>query len=96
MRTSSTPPSTAPPSPAATRARRPRDEATGHRLVDADDAARAIAIDSGPDEVTVDASLVVLDFLLRHGRIGSGEPLLAALAALRDRGAGDPPAPVAR
>jgi len=71
-------------------------EATGHRLVDADDAARAIAIDSGPDEVTVDASLVVLDFLLRNGRIGSGEPLLDALAALRDRGAGDPPAPVTR
>lgn len=68
-------------------------EATGHRLVDVDDAARAIAVDSGPDEVTVDASVVVLDFLLRHGRIGSGEPILAALAALRDRGAGDPPVP---
>jgi 8-oxo-dGTP pyrophosphatase MutT (NUDIX family) len=66
-------------------------EVTGYRLVDVDDAARAIAIDSGPDEVTVDASVVVLDFLLRHGRFGSGEPIFAALAALRDRGAGDPP-----
>ena len=71
-------------------------EATGHRLVDVDDGARAIAIDSGPDEVTVDASVVVLDFLIRHGRIAAGEPMLAALAALRDRGAGDPPAPALR
>ena len=43
-------------------------EAIEHRLVDVDDAAPLIAIDAGPDEVTVDASVVVLDFLLRHGR----------------------------
>ena len=69
-------------------------EATAHRLVDIDAAARAIAIDSGPDELTVDASLVVLDFLIRDGRIGSSEPMRAALEALRDRGAADPPGPI--
>ena len=67
-------------------------EVTEHRLVDIDGAATAIAVDSGPDEITVDASVVVLDFLLRHGRIGSAAPLGAALAALLCRGAADPPA----
>ncbi|HKU85465.1 MAG TPA: DUF4743 domain-containing protein [Casimicrobiaceae bacterium] len=40
-------------------------EVSGHRLVDLDEAARLIAQDSGPDEVTVDASVVVLDYLTR-------------------------------
>jgi 8-oxo-dGTP pyrophosphatase MutT (NUDIX family) len=66
-------------------------EATEHRLVDVDEAANAIAVDAGPDEVTVDASVVVLDFLIRHGRIGSREALLGPLALLRSRGADDPP-----
>jgi 8-oxo-dGTP pyrophosphatase MutT (NUDIX family) len=66
-------------------------EVTEHRLVDIDGAATAIAVASGPDEVTIDASVVVLDFLLRHGRAGSAGPLVAALAALRYRGAGDSP-----
>jgi 8-oxo-dGTP pyrophosphatase MutT (NUDIX family) len=66
-------------------------EATEHRLVDVDETAAAIAIDAGADEMTVDASMVVLDFLIRHRRIGSREPLLRPLAALSSRGADDPP-----
>jgi 8-oxo-dGTP pyrophosphatase MutT (NUDIX family) len=42
-------------------------EAVEHRLVTLDDAARLISNASGPDVVTADASLVVLDFLLRNG-----------------------------
>jgi 8-oxo-dGTP pyrophosphatase MutT (NUDIX family) len=42
-------------------------ESVGHRLVDLDTAARLIAATDGDDVVTVDASLVTLDFLLRHG-----------------------------
>jgi len=42
-------------------------EAVDHRLVDLAAAARLIAAIDGPDVVTVDASLVTLDFLLRHG-----------------------------
>lgn len=68
-------------------------EATEHRLVDVVDAARAIANDSGPDEVTVDASVVVVDFLLRHGLVGCDAPIRGALEALCRRGSGDPPAP---
>ena len=41
-------------------------EVSGHRLVDLAEAARLIAQESGSDEVTVDASLVVLDYLT-HG-----------------------------
>jgi hypothetical protein len=40
-------------------------EAVEHRLVSLLDAARLIANEEGPDGVTADASLVVLDFLLR-------------------------------
>lgn len=46
-------------------------EAVEHRLVDLAEAARLIAQEGGPDEVTVDASLVVLDYLERH-RAGAG------------------------
>jgi len=65
-------------------------EATEHRLVDVMDAARTIAVDAGPEEVTVDASVVVLDFLIRNGDVRSDQPHISTLAALRYRGAGDP------
>jgi 8-oxo-dGTP pyrophosphatase MutT (NUDIX family) len=58
-------------------------EAVGHRLVDLAGAARLIANSDGPDVVTVDASVVVTDFLLRHGSIAAAAPEFAALAALR-------------
>jgi len=54
------------------------------------DAARTIAVDAGPEEVTVDASVVVLDFLIRNGDVRGDQPGFSALAALRYRGAGDP------
>ena len=41
-------------------------EVSEHRLVDLGEAARLIAQEGGPDEVTVDASVVVLDYLSRH------------------------------
>ena len=44
-------------------------EASDHRLVSLPEVARLIGLAGGPDEVTADASLVVLDFLLRHGAI---------------------------
>ncbi len=42
-------------------------EAVEHRLVDLTAAARLLALREGPDVVTVDASVVALDFLLRRG-----------------------------
>jgi 8-oxo-dGTP pyrophosphatase MutT (NUDIX family) len=65
-------------------------EATEHRLVDMTEAARTIAVDTGPDEMTVDASVVVLDFLIRNGDIRRGQAQSRALGELRYRGAGDP------
>ncbi len=56
-------------------------EAVEHRCVTLDAAARLIANASGPDVVTVDASLVVLDFLLRRA-IAADAPLRAALQSL--------------
>ena len=58
-------------------------EAVGHRQVALDEAARLIAVAGGPDEVTADASLVVLDFLLRHDAIAATSPSFAGLGALR-------------
>ena len=58
-------------------------EVVDHRLVTLPGAARLIAIDDGPDVVTADASLVVLDFLIRHGRIAPDAPGFTALEALR-------------
>ena len=58
-------------------------EAVEQRLVSLDEAAALIANDRGPDVVTVDASLVILDFLLRHGGVGPDTPVYRALAALR-------------
>jgi 8-oxo-dGTP pyrophosphatase MutT (NUDIX family) len=45
-------------------------EAIEHRLVDLATAARLIAATEGPDVVTVDASLVTLDFLMRRDAFG--------------------------
>ncbi|HQR10632.1 MAG TPA: DUF4743 domain-containing protein [Casimicrobiaceae bacterium] len=58
-------------------------EAVEHRRVTLAEAARLIAQPDGPDAVTADASLVVLDFLLRHGAIDPASPACAGLAALR-------------
>jgi 8-oxo-dGTP pyrophosphatase MutT (NUDIX family) len=56
-------------------------EVVEHRLVDLDAAARLIANSSGPDVVTVDASLVVLDCLFRRRAIINGSPDTAALVS---------------
>lgn len=45
-------------------------EAIEHRLVTLAEAARLIAATTGPDVVTVDASVVVLDYLVRCGSFG--------------------------
>ena len=58
-------------------------EAVEHRLAGIDDAARAIACTHGPDQVTVDASVVILDYLLRHGDILPRQPAFHSLQALR-------------
>ena len=57
-------------------------EVVEHRLVGLDAAARLIANGSGPDVVTVDASLVVLDCLMRHRAIPVDSPDTAALVSL--------------
>lgn len=58
-------------------------EAVEHRRVVLNDAARLIALADGPDAVTADASLVVLDFLLRQGVFDTESPVFDNLAALR-------------
>ena len=60
-------------------------EAVGHTLVTLDDAACLIAIQDGPDEVTADASLVILNCLWRHGAIASDAASYRALEGLRSR-----------
>lgn len=60
------------------------------RRVELQEAAATIAIDGEIDEVTVDASLVVLDFLIRNGDVPRDGPQFNALDALRFRGATDP------
>jgi 8-oxo-dGTP pyrophosphatase MutT (NUDIX family) len=57
-------------------------EAIEHRLVAMNEAARLIALPGGRDEVTADASLVVLDFLLRRGAIAPSSPDCARLQQL--------------
>jgi 8-oxo-dGTP pyrophosphatase MutT (NUDIX family) len=52
-------------------------EVVGHRLVDLEGAARLIANDEGADVVTLDASLVVLDCLMRQGAIAADAGLRA-------------------
>ncbi len=58
-------------------------EAVEHRVVDLAQAAALIAQQEGPDVVTADASLVILDFLLRQGAMDADAWELAALDALR-------------
>jgi len=54
-------------------------EVVAHRLVDLEGAARLIANDGGPDVVTLDASLVVLDCLARQRAIAISAADLASL-----------------
>ena len=61
-------------------------EAVEYRLVDLAETARLIGVTSGSDEVTIDASVVVLDFLLRYGAIAADAPDYVALEALRHVG----------
>lgn len=58
-------------------------EAVDHRLVRMPRLAALVAHDEGPDVVTADASLVIVDCLLRHGVIAPDAPARAALEALR-------------
>jgi 8-oxo-dGTP pyrophosphatase MutT (NUDIX family) len=58
-------------------------EVVDHRLLPLAEAARLIASADGPDVVTADASLVILDCLLRRGLIAPDLPDYLALEALR-------------
>ena len=58
-------------------------EAVEHRLVPLRDTVALIANDAGPDVVTADASLVILDCILRHGVIAPDATLRGKLEALR-------------
>lgn len=60
-------------------------EAVAHRLVNLRNAARLVAAADGPDEVTLDASLVVLDYLIRQGHIRPDECRYTHLARLSRR-----------
>jgi 8-oxo-dGTP pyrophosphatase MutT (NUDIX family) len=54
-------------------------EAVEHRLCGPADILAVVAT----DDVTADASLVIVDFLLRHGHVPPDDPSFAALDALR-------------
>ncbi len=54
-------------------------EAVGHRLCTPD----AILPLLAGDDITADASLVIVDFLLRHGHVAPDDPSLRQLLALR-------------
>ncbi len=58
-------------------------EVVDYRLVPLADAARLAANAAGPDLVTADASLVIVDCLLRRGLIAADSPDYLALDALR-------------
>jgi len=58
-------------------------EAVEHRRVSLSEAAALIANDRGPDVVTADASLVIVDFLLRQGYVDPDTPVYRGLDALR-------------
>jgi len=62
-------------------------EVAEYRRVDIYEAARLISLQGDADEVSADASLVVLDFLLRIGRIGADAKNYLALESLRFSGA---------
>lgn len=57
-------------------------EAVSHRLVTLDQAARLIALTDGRNVVTADASLVVLDYLLRHGSLATAPATLRRLESI--------------
>ena len=57
-------------------------EAVEHRLIALDETAALIASGTGPNVVTADASVVILDCLLRHGAIRPDAPLRRELEAL--------------
>lgn len=59
-------------------------EVAGHRLVPLDALPRLLAQDDGPDALTVDASLVALDALLRLKVIAPDDPMRPALERLGD------------
>jgi 8-oxo-dGTP pyrophosphatase MutT (NUDIX family) len=58
-------------------------EAVEHRRLTFAAAAGLIASDRPDDTVTADASLVILDCLLRHGALGADSPQIRALSAFR-------------
>ena len=58
-------------------------EVVEHRLVPLVEAARLITLAEGPDVVTAEASLVIVDCLMRLGTIGADTPGFLALDALR-------------
>jgi len=58
-------------------------EAVDHRLVALVEAAKLATNRDGPDIVTADASLVIVDCLIRHGLISADSPDFVALSALR-------------
>lgn len=59
------------------------DEVVDHRLVTLPEAAQLIAAHRGPDVVTADASIVIVDFLMRHGQIRADASAYEALDAHR-------------
>ncbi|MEP7330230.1 MAG: DUF4743 domain-containing protein [Betaproteobacteria bacterium] len=58
-------------------------EAVDHRRMTLGDAARLIALDAGPDQVTPEASVIILDALERLGYVDPRGPAAATLATLR-------------
>ena len=58
-------------------------EAVDHRLVALLEAAKLAANRHGPEVVTADASLVIVDCLIRHGLISADSRDFASLSALR-------------
>src|SRR6185369_11868872 len=58
-------------------------EVVDFRLASLADAARLVAHRDGPEVVTADAALVIVDCLLRHGAIPAGTDEHRALDALR-------------
>lgn len=58
-------------------------EAVAHRCVSLPEAARLIALETGPDQVTLEASLVVLDKLVRTESVDPHGAAATALAGFR-------------
>jgi 8-oxo-dGTP pyrophosphatase MutT (NUDIX family) len=54
-------------------------EAVEHRLCDPEEVLAVVAT----DDITADASLVIVDFMLRHGHVATNDPSFAALDSLR-------------